>query len=507
MNAASQPIQRQTHKQPKTPAQLNPFIEVTDSVRALASCVVAISLCVVWYIGLTSNTGAPWQKLRLIAATAYILISTAPLYRIWKSIGLLHPLYVISAYAFLKGTLPGLSTLAEGIDRHIALSGMSASDIAYLHVQVLALRSLTWLCIFAGFHYAHGIDWRFLSIRERDNVLATGSLIGLAIGLTCLILLVDLSGGISEHLKNITRGMANKVWVKDASMASTYASLVPMTVLAPAIWIFRREDAFANPIFWTTALCSVSSAFLINGRRSAILMIVLVLVACWILRRKSLAIGRLTIIGLLVFLSVGILGEFRRSNWNSRQLDVNAFTEHTVDDAFAMSLNELGSRRDGGAIYPIVAWVPERVPFKFGLNYLKYSFRFIPRIVWPDKPRGIGIECAEVFYGRRNTGGIPPGGVGEAYWTGGVVGVVLVYSFWGVILKSIGNFFLRFRHTATGSLIYLATITKLGPSEPQFRAWLYMTGPIVIVLWFLGIIGRAPLRTSPSPPLRKAAAS
>ena len=151
---------------------------------------------------------------------------------------------------------------------------------------------------------------------------------------------------------------------------------------------------------------------------------------------------------------MGILGDFRRSNWTrGSQVNFSAFTETDIASAFESSLNEIEGRKLASPLYPIVARVPSEVPFKYGTNYVAYFNRFIPRRLWPDKPRGIGLECAEVFYGRSNSGGVPPGRLGEAYWSGGFVGVAIVFFVWGHLLKSFGNFFVRFRGSTIATLL------------------------------------------------------
>ena len=233
----------------------------------------------------------------------------------------------------------------------------------------------------------------------------------------------------------------------------------------------------------------MAAGYLVSGRRTGAITNIIALVACWIVRRRSLAVGRVVLIGLLAFLFIGMIGEFRRANRRlGKPVNFDAVTEASFTDAVTQSWVEIESRRESGAIYPIIAKVPDKVRYRYASIYLSYFNRFSPRLIWPNKPRGVGIECAYVFFGRRNSGGIPPGGIGEAYWSAGMVGVTVVYLFWGLILRCIGNFFVRFRGSSVATLLYLATLTKLGPSEPQFRAWLHLIVPALLILGCAGIV-------------------
>jgi len=477
-------------------ATQHPYIAISSSVMLLTRLSVLTVLVIVYVVAFTGyRYAAPFAPLRLLLLTVYIGTFTFPLWYRLKSVGLFHPLFVLSSMSFLTG-LTDISAWALGVDFHPRLVGMPRSAIALLDIKILGIKTLSWICIYIGFFSVRGIKWKAFRIQESNFVCIVLGALAVAISVFSLYQLVQFSGGFMEHMKNITRGYRGKVYVKDSDFISVYATLVPLIVVAPALMILRGKYTFVNPLFWSTSVLSVIFAFLVNGRRSAVVMVMLIQVACWVLRRRSVALGRLTIIGFVIFLSVGILGDYRRSNWNRNpNVTFESFTSTDFQSAFASTFTEIEARRRGGAVMPIVQYVPEKVPYMYGKNYLDYFNRFIPRFIWKDKPRGIGITCAEVFYRRYNQGGIPPGGIGEAWWSGGIIGVIAVFTLWGVFLKSIGNFFVQFKYSALASMVYLATVTRLGPSETQFRGWLYMVAPVIVLMLITGTIR---LRAPPS---------
>ena len=467
----------------------NPFIAIPGSIYLLARLAIALYVVSVFFLATSARDPAPHVFLRTIAVTIHVLIYTLPLWYPFKGIGVVHPLYLISALGFLKTVLPNLQNWAIGVDAHFALQGMAPSRIALLQIQIIALTSLAHVCIYAGFFASKGLRWNFITFRESKQLVLAIGIISAIVGFGALYLTIDMSGGVEAHLRNISVGKSHQSWVKESRFGSIYAILVSLTVLAPALLLLRGRLPLANPLFWAIASASVLSAYLVAGRRSAVVSTCLILLASWILRRRNIAVGRLAIIGILLFLSIGIIGDFRRANRkNARYINFDAVTQNDFGAAFNQSFDEIQTRKAGGAVFPIVAKVPKNVPYLYGSNYFFYLSKFVPRALWPDKPRGIGIQCADVFYGRVGVGGVPPGAIGEAYWTGGTVGIIVIFLLWGMALRSIGNFFLKFKYSAIASLLYLATLTRLGPSSPQVSGWLYSIGPAAFFLILTGVL-------------------
>ena len=467
----------------------NPFTEISDSVFLLARLSILLYIAAVFYIGISSRDVAPNQALRLLTLSVSTLITTFPLWCRIKGVGLLHPLYVLAALSFLKGSFPTLVSAAEGIKFHGAIPSASPRQVSMLQVQVMGIGAMATVFMYLGYIATRGNSWTFVKFKRNDRLLIFGSFAALFVGVTSLWMVMDLSGGFFDHLKNISRGQKARIWVKDPKFASIYGNLALLVLVAPALWLLMRKRSLYNPFFWLMCLNAAATGYLISGRRTAAVTNVIALVACWVVRRRSLAVGRMVLVGLMIFLFVGLVGEFRRSNWKrGSTINYDALTNTSFQDAMARSWEEIESRKVGGAVYAIVSQVPDKHPYRYGTIYLSYLNRFIPRLLWPNKPRGVGIECAYVFFGRVDSGGIPPGGIGEAYWSGGIFGVAIVFFIWGVLLRCIGNFYVKFRDAPVAILLYLATLTKLGPSEPQFRAWLYLVVPATALLGLAGIV-------------------
>jgi hypothetical protein len=469
----------------------NPFVEISDPVYLLARLTIVMALGFAWWVGLNDRDSAPYPVARLTVFTIYLAVHTLPLWYRLPSMGLLHPLYIISAYLFLKGTIPSLSQSAIGNTRHPGLPTFSAEGVTILYMKVTGLYILAQVCTYFGFFTGTGIRWHFIDFRNKQNVVFYFALASLVIGLAGFYLLMDLSGGFYAHLKNITRGSTAKVWVKDPANASLYATLAGLIILPPAFMMLATKRAGLNPVFWLLLSTSISINYLVAGRRSGIVSAVVIVVACWVLRTRKIPLTRLGIIWLLLFLSIGIFGEYRTSNWDGRQrVNFNAFQVTDIGEAMEKTWSDLQSRRRGSPVPLIVERVPDNVPYLYGMNYLGYINRFIPRRFWPEKPKGLATQCAEVFYGRYGSGAIPMGALGEAYWSGGIYAIPIVFFLWGRLLCSFGNFFIRFRYSAMACVLYLLTVTRLQPSELAFGQWVYIVVPTCMLLVFFGELVR-----------------
>ena len=476
-----------TYFRPRSPE--NPFINISDSVRLLSRLVIVLTLAAGWLIGLFGEDAASYAFPRLIVFTIYFLTITLPLWCKIPNAGVLHPLFIIAAYSFLKNTVPSLSLNSLGLSSHPYMPGVGPKDMAFLHIQVMGLYTFASLMTYAGYFAGNGIQWKFLNFRGRKSTVTAIGVFALIAGLVGFWLLTDLSGGFYDHMKNITKGSDSKVWAKDAKYASLYATLCRLLIIPPALYMMNAKHATRSPIFWALAIITIFTGYFVSGRRSGIVSPIVILVACWILRTKQISIGRIGIIWFLLFLSIGILGEFRRSNWDgSRRVNTDAFSNTDFQSAVEMSWEEMQGRKSGSPMYIILKRVPNNVQYLYGTNYLAYVNRFIPRRIWPGKPKGLATKCAEVFYGRFQSGAIPMGPVGEAYWSGGIIAVTVVFFIWGTILRSIGVFFIRFRHSSFACLLYLITLTRLSPNELGFGAWVTTVLPAVLILMFAGEI-------------------
>ena len=72
----------------------------------------------------------------------------------------------------------------------------------------------------------------------------------------------------------------------------------------------------------------------------------------------------------------------------------------------------------------------------YGENYTNIALRFIPRDLWPNKPRTLGFQMREFFYAD-TLSAVPPTVYGELMIAAGVVGLIFGAYLFGMLIKII----------------------------------------------------------------------
>ena len=117
------------------------------------------------------------------------------------------------------------------------------------------------------------------------------------------------------------------------------------------------------------------------------------------------------------------------------------------------------------------------------------AYLFIPRLLWYDKPiiKNYGVELHNNFYNLNNrneqNSALGPSFNAEAYWNFGLLGVLGISTFYGLILGLLNNFYNSCNHINA----YLSFLLIFIPSIKWimfFEGWIALTlvGEIIIIL-------------------------
>lgn len=91
----------------------------------------------------------------------------------------------------------------------------------------------------------------------------------------------------------------------------------------------------------------------------------------------------------------------------------------------------------------VMSWTPERRPFLNGLTYEDIPGQFVPRILWPDKPKAhVSTTTLSIYYGLQDEEAsgsttIAFGMLPEGYANFGMMGMVLLALVFGITFKLI----------------------------------------------------------------------
>jgi hypothetical protein len=200
-------------------------------------------------------------------------------------------------------------------------------------------------------------------------------------------------------------------------------------------------------------------------------------------------------------------------------VDWTILTDVNVAEMVAAGQEEMQNRGETGAFLPLVAKVPRQVDFLYGQSYLAALFFFVPRAVWPEKPRGVGPMTNAYIYHEREMrpgellqgSGIPPGAMGEAYWNFYYPGVILLYMLVGVFHRWLAALLRRGADVPAVWVLYALTLL-MTPTSTAVVKWLQTVIPGIAIAWWMGAIRmpgagrrtvpawRASLERRPPPP-------
>ncbi len=114
--------------------------------------------------------------------------------------------------------------------------------------------------------------------------------------------------GLAGHLKNITLGWSNKNFVQEVTGVGHLLILISFAPCVVLVWLTLRPDQAKSPIMLIAIFASLLTAFLANGRRSAVVLPAIMLYIGYSLARRRVNFVALFTIGAVLFLSICALG-------------------------------------------------------------------------------------------------------------------------------------------------------------------------------------------------------
>jgi len=144
---------------------------------------------------------------------------------------------------------------------------------------------------------------------------------------------------------------------------------------------------------------------------------------------------------------------------------------------------------------PVVAKVPEEVDLLYGRSYVGPLLFFVPRALWPEKPRGVGAMNSEFIFGRPYSGGIPTGPVGEAYWNFHIPGVAAIFFLYGIFHRWLARFLVRYADVPVAWVLYALTLFYFSPEGPTLTSYLQQIVTAIVFLYWMQALPR--LRRAP----------
>ena len=438
--------------------------------------------------------------------------------------GLLHPLVIA---ALLWPMIIQLATIVEtvfgaleGFDKgllratqYAALSEYTQYDVWLAEAKFNVVICLSLACLYFGYFLANN---RLSDRQDMQRVLRYTEQFRLLVLTICGLVLVGLAvflsfqGGILSHLASLSEGRARAL-----EGLGPVVVAFDLGVVAVMLWLAWRPKAAANPLFIATLLAMVLVQFISNGSRSSALLAVASVALTWALvtRRLPQRIAVIAVpIGLFLLFALAIVrssGSYGQTAFEAlSQMEVSAVTER-------MSTEIAGRKYLSGAV-PIVAESERFGGPLWGETYLAAIFAWVPRPVWPDKPRGAGSQFTQTAYNTDRDGfAVPIPATAESYWNFGFIGVGLLHLLHGFLLARAYVFWKRWSLDPFVTTGFVLFVTQFSFATDSIVPWMQKTAGLVLLFGIASMLGMrvvqsVPVRTrssgpgSPSPRARKA---
>lgn len=469
----------------------SPFVPIPSGLRLLIIGYVLVYFVVIPITSYFARPApAPLAEWRLVAGVTYWLLVLLPFMFYRRSYGWLHPL-IFGTLFILASTLvknPSqlllpLSFFAEssqGALGHVALQGWDQSEIAraFLKAQVLSLIAL--VIYYLAFFFGPRLRVPRLEFREARSVAPIALTV---VGFSALTFLfyMRLRGGIESHILSWGQGRFEALAGDGPSIVIIKAGLV-----ACLVWYAMDRRAHRSLLFWGAMVFAFGSSFLTTGSRSVMFTAAATFLMVWLIRHRKVPVLRAVVLGVVAFFLIGAVGILRQSTWQG-QVDWSVFSEFDLSRAAEATNTRAARGQSRGGYEAVVARVPSDLDYQYGQTYLAALLFWVPRALWPQKPRSAGALNGRLNFGYGNAS-VPTGPVGEAYWNFDVPGIVLVFFLFGAFHRWLVRAFARYSSSPAARVLYVLTLFYFSPETSQMVPYFHLIIPALAILWWMGTL-------------------
>lgn len=331
---------------------------------------------------------------------------------------------------------------------------------------------------------------------ERLRMLAI-ILIGASIAV--LLVLIAMRGGLTQHLADMARG-------RFRSMAGLgpLVALVDLGLVALVVWVAAKPEDVRKPILPILMVGVAVAQFMSNGARSAAFAVFILAGLTWALRARRIPWRLAAILLPLFFIAFGALNIVRTAGFTGQSAG-EAIEQAGAGDALTRAQEEIELRRSLQSTVPVI-WAGHEImggPL-LGSSYGAAVFAFVPRKIWPDKPRGPGSLYAQSFLGEVREGlAVPVWATAEEYWNFGLLGVILISALYGALIRYAHNIFVAHQGNPFALGGFVVFVTTFRPSTDELVLFQQQMACLLLVflLALIFAIRRRPvrMRTAPVP--------
>jgi hypothetical protein len=332
--------------------------------------------------------------------------------------------------------------------------------------------------------------------REFDGArLRMLAIVLITISVTVLIVLISFRGGLAMHLSDMARGRFRSL----AGLGPLVAA-VDLGQVALIVWVAARPGDAKKPVFLALMMVVAASQFISNGARGAAFASFMLVGLAWALRTRQVPwrIGLLLVpIFLLAFGALNII----RTAGYSNQTATEAIQGTDLSQVLSRVQDEINDRRSLESTVPVIAQGHDLMGGPMmGSTYGAAIFAFVPRWIWPEKPRGAGSTYAQNFLGEVREGlAVPVNPTAEAHWNFGILGVILISALYGALIRHAHNLYIVRRDNPFAIGAFVLFVTTFRPSTDDLVLF-QQQAFLLLVVFGLALVFAIRIRGAPGTP-------
>jgi hypothetical protein len=405
--------------------------------------------------GLQGGGEAAFTAATLLAIATDLARIAPVLYFSRHPLGILHPLILTAVLWPLMVNMPrvieelggfGGLLLGEQIGPpfYSGLGWMPGPEIWQAVAWSNLCELLALLSIYVGYSLVHDrrvtagrvppAKWEFDGKRLRALAIF---LIGISI--VVLLVLIFVRGGLALHLADMARGR-----FRSLAGLGPLVALVDLGLVALLVWVAARPGDVKQPILPVLMIGVAAAQFISNGARSAAFATIMMVGLTWALRTRRIPWRMTLLLVPLFFMAFGALNIVRGSGMVG-ETATEAIQSAESGDVLSRVQEEIDLRRSLKSTVPVI-WQGHDLmggPL-WGSSYGAAIMAFVPRWLWPEKPRGPGSIYAQAFLGEVREGmAVPVNPTAEEYWNFGILGVIVISVLYGALIHHAHNFYIR----------------------------------------------------------------
>ncbi|MBC7102901.1 MAG: hypothetical protein H5U13_06710, partial [Parvibaculum sp.] len=381
----------------------------------------------------------PYVELLILAKALFVFLLLLPVLFYRPSYGWLHPLIFPSIFVTAKSVLKDPVQLIDPLrsapvsfdggstSSAFSISTLSDADLSEARIWLTLLYCFALVVYYAAFFWGPRLRVPRLAFRRPSNQqIKWIAVAGISV-LICSAFIVS-QGGLEAQIA-IMRGGRSAAF----SGLGQFLVLADLGVMVMLTWFAFDRSAMRNPLFWGMLMVAFVNTIVVSGARSALIYPLVMFMMIWWMQTGRARLGVAAIAAVVSLFFFGLAGIIRQ-DYGSTDVDWSILDPSRASEWIEAAREEAEWRGSEESDLAAFAGVDDAGLLK-GRTYLGAAAFWIPRAIWPDKPRSADAYNMYVnFAGREIDGefegriwGIPVGAEVEAFWNFHLPGVVLVF--------------------------------------------------------------------------------